>query len=163
MSGVVSWKRVRAPWARCWSHSLRRSGPSELECTLLLLVGHGAGGGGGGGLDAAALGLEAQGVVLLAELRHGEDVRAPEVVGLGPADGAEDGVACAAVLVDQEAGCVAPVLGDGRAAAAVGFDEVGEEGACLLDVGADLGDRRAGMHPRSEEHTSELQSRGLIS
>src|SRR5690606_9689988 len=101
--------------------------------------------GGSAGRLAAAVGLlpllpgpEAKLIELLAELRHPEDVRAPELVGRRPvdeSDGEAERVRLALkILVQEEARRVVPPLRDGWAAAGVLGDFVRQVVAEAVDV-----------------------------
>src|SRR5690606_25451263 len=78
--------------------------------------------------------LQPQLVELVAQLRKAENVRPPERVVLAPVDGPMNLLLGAPVLVEHQAGGVAPPLRDGRPLRPVGLDPIGEVIADSLDV-----------------------------
>jgi hypothetical protein len=70
--------------------------------------------------------LQPQLLVFLTQFRHREDVGPPEFIALAPVDGGHYLLLGPAVVVEHEAGGVAPSFRDGWPLAAVGFDAVGE-------------------------------------
>lgn len=88
----------------------------------------------------AALHVADEGQAFLTELGHAEDVRTPELVGLGPADQRLDLLGGVAVLVEQEPASVVPSLTDLGPFTRVGLNTVSEQIAKLFDVGAERDD-----------------------